>query len=414
MRSTLSVLILILLSISLGYSQTHELNKTFIEELENKKIDANQVRELKIKATNYKEDIAQTIPEGYQKLKLLSELKNLEKLDFQSLTLGYNVDTIITFDPETFDQIIKIQKNHSSWSPYIILPTLEQLTQLKELHMDFGDVSSLVKNPNKDLINDPDLNRHLNDIYWTIHSQNTEKELNEALKACLDEKGITPKRKTDLWNWIYLYDYLKAEENGSAKPTSIPYLNCFLDLIETNNEWKSYAYLRGVLAYLQHPASSIETLISTNIPPEILNTIQANNEEHFTQLKRDQKIYKDTKKMFLQKAHSTLFKNDIKLCEQWFLEILPKLKNLEVLSIKNNYSMEIEPLIDALKGLKKLKTLKIQSCRIEALPKEIKKLKKLELLDLSDNALSINSKKLKSIKYKNTILPEKGYDITKK
>jgi hypothetical protein len=187
--------------------------------LENKKLSPLDVTELVISPLDDLKAIPFTIREAKESIEVLKSLRNLKKLHFEKLRLSASIDTIITFDPENFHEIVRVERNKGNFSSYTILPILGSFRHLEELKLNFID-------------NELASNVYRNDFDWFRITMNLEGDMNIALYECFKEKEVTPpkgnytrkelKKISELWDWSSIYIEEETSEYLSSQRT-----NCY-------------------------------------------------------------------------------------------------------------------------------------------------------------------------------------------
>lgn len=442
------ILTIILLSSFASITKSsYSLDKKFYAALINNKINPEEVLELKILPLSIKDEIQCWLPRAIDSLQILSKLKNLKSLHFEKLNISSSVDTIITFDPETFDEIIEVIVNRGEYSAYSILPFLDYFKNLEELKLNFID-------------NEQIANQFKTDFDWFRITHKVEGDLNQQYYNCfIENKNKPPFHIYDfakitemswLWHWeeIYPTNY-EIDENKYQRIEELPWEPLLMSDEEYCRTYPSFCN-ENDKPYFDREVNedeSIDTAFLKEIgawpPTETKETITERDriiEEYWnqtldrskwlkygtkcsqllkmTELKLSQTqlgaflysqlsdaskkiidIKSESPNEFNSKLHllRELYANELwESLSKWdaiprnklLLDQLQKLKNLKTLSISNNYHLNLKDLFNVIsQELTNLEVLEISNCQVFSIPENIHKLGYLQKIIIDNKTI---------------------------
>jgi hypothetical protein len=349
--------------LSIANAQSYEMSPDFIKELSSDSF-AQSIMVLSI-------DDAEG---GYPNLRLapLKKLSNLRELNFKHWVYGKERETLIQFNVETFEQMVKIDSIPKEVNSMQVLELLDNYPDLEVLNFSFQNQNAW---------------EAMHDYYGEELFQLLLKDLDNCWEKDWQDIAKTKKR--------FLASFGRSVEEKGIDFNSYPF-NKIPDATSClgaafSEKWKAYfQFEKNYHRQREMFAADGWKFLGYFIPKDQLENLKKANAD-LPEIAQMQKVAPKRHHFFRQQAQEglrALGLSGYSPIEQ-LMSQLPQLQKLKVLEIKDypDLEQELPQLLKVLAKLPNLEILKIEHCHLKKLPKEIALLKKLKALYLSNNEI---------------------------
>jgi Leucine-rich repeat (LRR) protein len=364
----LQICLLLLLSYTHLSAQEYSMGSAFLKKVQSTEF-AIKVESLKFDTSSFKE---LEIYESSNFLAPLAKLSKLKKLSFQFFEVGQTVDTIISFDPETFEEVVNLKKSQWNFPIRHLLEELEHFEELEQLELNFQNQTNY------------------QDYDLALKSYGLIKEVLDEIKSCLKENGLaTSLSNNRLYERIEFYVTFSEEGASSFKQDSL--YPCF-NKQELLDKWmKVFQYNRKMIyLYRDKELDGFDLLEVLGLEYDHQTAAEQLSIDYLFQL--NEQLDASLAKIGLEALQSVRPESQSRA--QLLADALQELKQLKSLKISNFPDLKDDwpILIKALAQLPKLETLEFENCPIKKIPPTLKLLTKLKRLSWTNSKIEMLGK----------------------